>query len=330
MKNIGIKRRAIVLAAAAMGVAGTETAQAQAAKGPRVVKIIVGFPAGQATDIVARQLAEKLPAVTGNNYIVDNRPGQGGSLAMGVLAKSAPDGGVMMLTHMSAVATNPHMYKSVPYDSLKDFEAVGLLGDLPFVLVTHPSTPFNNVQELVRYAKENPGRLTNASSGNGTVSHLAMEEFKRRAGIDILHVPYKGSGPGLTDVIAGQVSLALETAAATQSFIQSGRLKALGAGTEKRLSTMPNVPTIAEQGFNGFRAVTWLMLLYPAGTDKQLVASTFAAMNKVMQTPEVDAYMRQIGAVPRFSASPAEAADYIRSEYARWGETVKRSGVRLD
>jgi tripartite-type tricarboxylate transporter receptor subunit TctC len=328
MKDIGIKRRAIVLAAAGMGVGGA--ARAQTAKGSRVVKIIVGFPAGQATDIVARQLAEKLPAVTGNSYIVDNKPGQGGSLAMGALAKSAPDGSIMMLTHMSAVATNPHMYKSVPYDSLKDFEAVGLLGDLPFVLVTHPSTPFSNVKELVRYAKENPGRLTNASSGNGTVSHLAMEEFKRRAGIDILHVPYKGSGPGLTDVIAGQVSLALETAAATQPFIQSGRLKALGAGTAKRLSTMPNVPTIAEQGFPDFRAVTWLMLLYPAGTDKQLVASTFAAMNKAMQTPEVDGYIRQIGAIPRFSTSPAEAADYIRSEHAFWGKAVKRSGVRLD
>lgn len=328
MKDFGIKRRTLILAAAGTGVAGA--APAQTAKGPRVVKIIVGFPAGQATDIVARQLADKLSAVTGNSYIVDNKPGQGGSLAMGVLARSAPDGSVMMLTHMSAVATNPHMYKSVPYDSLKDFEAVGLLCDLPFVLVSHPSNPFSSVQELVRYAKENPGKLTHASSGNGTVSHVAMEDFKRRAGIDILHVPYKGSGPGLKDVIAGQVSLALETAAAAQPFVQSGRIKALGAGTAKRLAAMPNVPTIAEQGFKDFSAVTWLMLLYPAGTDRQLVAGTFAAMNKAMQTPEVDAYIRQVGAIPRFSTSPAEATDHIRSEYAHWGEAVRRSGVRLD
>jgi tripartite-type tricarboxylate transporter receptor subunit TctC len=328
MRDFGIRRRAIILAAAGTGVTGL--AQAQTAKASRIVKIIVGFPAGQATDIVARQLAEKLPAVTGAGYIVENKPGQGGSLAMGTLARSAPDGSVMMLTHMSAVATNPHMYKSVPYDALRDFEAVGLLGDLPFVLVTHASNPFSDVQELVRFAKKNPGKLTNASSGNGTVSHLAMEVFKRRAGIDILHVPYKGSGPGLTDVIAGQVSVALETAAAAQPFILSGRLKALGVGTVNRLSTMPNLATIAEQGFTGFRAVTWLMLLYPAGTDKQLVAGTFAAMNKAVQTPEVAAYMQKIGAIPRLSASPAEAADYIRSEYAYWGEAVKRSGVRLD
>ncbi|SCK14438.1 Tripartite-type tricarboxylate transporter, receptor component TctC [Variovorax sp. HW608] len=333
-KHLGIRRRTLVFAAGGMGAAAGTQAQlaqlAQGPQGPHVVKIIVGFPAAQATDVVARLLADKLPAVTGGNYIVDNRPGRGGSLAMGALARSPADGSVMMLAHMSAVATNPHMYKSVPYDPLKDFEAVGLLADLPFVLVCHPSMPFNTIEQLVRYAKENPGKLTNASSGNGTVSHLAMEDFKARAGIDILHVPYKGSGPGLADVVAGQVSLALETAAAVQPFIQSGRLKALGTGTTKRLSTMPNVVPIAEQGFEGFSAVTWLMLLYPAGTDKHLVSNTFAAMNKALQTPEVDARMRQIGVIPRFSASTAEAAAFIGSEYAHWGEVVRRSGVRLD
>lgn len=328
MTNAGIDRRTLVLAAAGMGVAGAT--QAQVSRGSQIVKIIVGFPAGQATDIVARLLADKLPAVTGSNYIVDNKPGQGGSLAMGTLAKSPADGSVMMLTHMSAVATNPHLYKSVPYDSLKDFEAVGLLGDLPFMLVCHPSMPFNNVEQMVRYAKENPGKLTNSSSGNGTVSHLAMEQFKLRAGVDILHVPYKGSAPGLIDLVAGQVNLALETAASVQPYLQSGRLKALGVGTTRRLASMPNVPTIAEQGFKDFNAITWLMLVYPAGTDKQLVANTFAAVNKSMQTPEVDARMRQIGAIPRFSTSPTEAAAYIRSEYGYWGDAVKRSGVRLD
>ena len=328
MTNAGIDRRTLVLAAAGMGVAGAT--QAQVSRGSQIVKIIVGFPAGQATDIVARLLADKLPAVTGSNYIVDNKPGQGGSLAMGTLAKSPADGSVMMLTHMSAVATNPHLYKSVPYDSLKDFEAVGLLGDLPFMLVCHPSMPFNNVEQMVRYAKENPGKLTNSSSGNGTVSHLAMEQFKLRAGVDILHVPYKGSAPGLIDLVAGQVNLALETAASVQPYLQSDRLKALGVGTTRRLASMPNVPTIAEQGFKDFNAITWLMLVYPAGTDKQLVANTFAAVNKSMQTPEVDARMRQIGAIPRFSTSPTEAAAYIRSEYGYWGDAVKRSGVRLD
>ena len=231
---------------------------------------------------------------------------------------------------MSAVATNPHMYKSVPYDSLKDFEPVGLLADLPFMLVAHPSLQVTNLAELIAYAKANPGKLTYASSGNGTVSHLAMEELKRRAGIDLLHVPYKGSGPGLTDTVAGQVSLALETVAAVTPFVQDKRLVALGAGTPNRAPTFPNVPTIAEQGFKGFSAVTWLMLLYPAGTDSKIVREMFDAMNKVMRTPEVENRIRQIGAIPRYSASPEEARAFVRSEYAYWGEAVRRSGVKLD
>lgn len=328
MNAQGFTRRELVLAGGSLALAAG--ARAQPARPSPLTRILVGFPPGQATDIVARLLADKLPPITGGNYIVDNRPGQGGSLAMGVLAKSPPDGSVMMLTHMSAVATNPHMYKSVPYDALKDFEPVGLVGDLPFVLVCHPSMPFSNVQELVRYAKANPGALTNASSGNGTVSHLAMEELKRRAGIDIVHVPFKGSGPGLTDVVGGQVSMALETAAAVQPFIQSRRLRALGAGTATRLSTLPDCPTIAEQGFKDFRAVTWLMLLYPAGTDGRRVDTMFSALDQVLRAPDVDARMRQIGAIPRLSESSQEAAAYMRSEYAQWGDAVRRSGVRLD
>lgn len=328
MLSTSIKRRALVLGATAMGVAGV--ASAQAVKKPQVVKIVVGFPPGQATDTVARLLAEKLGPVTGHTYIVDNKPGQGGSIAMGHVAKSPADGSVMMLTHMSAVATTPHLYKSVPYDSLKDFEAVGLLADLPFVLVCNPSLPFNNVEQMVRYAKENPGKLTNSSSGNGTVSHLAMEQFKTRAGIDVLHVPYRGSAPGLNDLMAGQTSISLETAAAVKPLVQSGKLKALGVGTLKRLEAFPGVPTIAEQGYKDFNAITWLMAIYPAGTDRQLVSETFSAMNKAMQTPDVDAKMRQINAIPRFSNSPTEASTYMKSEFSMWGEVVKRSGVQLD
>lgn len=324
----GINRRQLVLATAGASLAAA--AHAQAPRSARVVKIVVGFPPGQATDIVARLLADQLKTVTGDNYIVENKPGQGGSIAMGQVAKSPADGSVMMLTHMSAVAATPHMYKSVPYDAQKDFEAISLLGDLPFVLVSHPSMPFGNVTELVRYAKAHPGRLTHASSGNGTVSHLAMEAFKRRAGIDMLHVPYRGSAPGLTDVVAGQVTLALETAAAVRPFVHGGQLKALGAGTPQRLAAFPNVPAIAEQGFEGFSASTWLMAIYPANTDKAMVGAMHEALIKSMRTPEVEARMLQIGAIPRFSASPAEASAYMRSEYAHWGEVVRQSGVKLD
>ena len=183
-------RRDFMTLAAATSLTGGTWAQ----NAPKVIKIMVGFPPGQATDQVARELAERLRQQTQDNYLVDNRPGQGGSLALGLLAKAPPNGTTVMLAHMSALATNPHIYQSVPYDTLKDFEGAAMVGDLPFVLVCNPQMPFQNFAEFLQYARANPNKLTNASSGNGTVSHLAMEEIKRRAGLSITHVPYKEIG----------------------------------------------------------------------------------------------------------------------------------------
>ena len=323
--TITIRRRQLLVSGLAATLGSAAFAQA------KPVKIIVGFPPGQATDIVARMLAEKLQRSSGRTYIVDNMPGQGGSLALGNLAKAVNDGSVMMLAHMSALCTNPHLYKSVPADSLKDFEAVGLLGDLPFVLVCNPLLPLQNVQDLVAYAKANPDKLDNASSGNGTVSHLAMEELKRKAGIKITHIPYKGSAAGLTDVMSGNVGIALETAAAVRPLVQAGKLRALAAGSATRLpGVLASVPTLAEQGFPNFNAVTWLMMLYPAGTSKALVQSTFTEMNAAARDPEVEQKFITAGLLPRYSASPEEATAYLRSEFRSWGEVVKRSGVALE
>jgi tripartite-type tricarboxylate transporter receptor subunit TctC len=327
MKTTGFDRRALLLAAAGTALGGEVLAQP--ANSPKVVRMLVGFPPGQATDMVARMMSEKLQAATGESFVVDNKPGQGGSLALGALAKSAPDGSTVMLAHMSALATNPHMYRKVPYDSLKDFAPVGLVGDLPFVLVCNSTLPFQNVKELIAYAKVNPDKLTNASSGNGTVSHLAMEEFKRQAGIKITHVPYKGSAPGLTDVMSGNVSLALETAAAVRPHVESGRLRALAAGSSKRLTGVLAVPTLTEQGFP-ITASTWLMVLYPAGTPKAMIQSTFKAIETLSRSEDFQQQLLTIGALPRFSKSPEEASAYLKSEYSTWGEIVKRSGTTLD
>lgn len=297
----------------------------------KTVKIIIGFPPGQATDSVTRLLADKLRAVTGNNYVVDNRPGQGGSIALGAVAKSPADGSVMSVIHMSAIAANPHLYSNVPYDSLKDFEPVGLIGDLPFVLVCNPSLPFKSVKELIAYAKANPDTLTNASSGNGTVSHLAMEKFKRDAGIKMTHIPYKGSVAGLTDVIAGNVSIALETASSVRTYVETGKLRALAIGSSRQLGgVFAGVPTLAQSGFKDINAVTWLMIIYPAGTPKAIVNSTYAALSKVMSSPEVEQSLLTIGCIPRVSKSPEEAAAYLRNEYKHWGDAVKASGVKLE
>jgi tripartite-type tricarboxylate transporter receptor subunit TctC len=340
MKNLTatqLPRRAVLIAGASAALASpwlqaqTSPQATPALASGKVVKLIVGFPAGQATDIVARLLAERMRAVTGDNYVVENRPGTGGSLALGVLAKAPADGSVMMLAHMSAVATNPHIYQSVPYDSAKDFEPVGLVGDLPFVLVVNSDLPVKNLSELIAYARANPDKLTNASSGNGTVSHLAMEEIKRKAGLKITHIPYKGSVAGLTDVVSGNVSMALETASAVRPHIESGRLRALAVGSTKRLGgVLANVPTLAESniaGLGNFNAVTWLMLLYPAGTPKATGRATFNALKSVMSLPETEQKLTATGLQTRTSNSPEEANAYLKSELANWGDVVKRSGI---
>ncbi|WP_458098066.1 Bug family tripartite tricarboxylate transporter substrate binding protein [Roseomonas sp. WA12] len=326
MTTTHIGRRAVLGAAAGLGPVPRTMAQPP----KRVVKIMVGFPAGQATDTVARLWVERMTSRSPDNFIVDNKPGQGGSVALAQLARSAPDGTTMMLAHMSALCTNPHFYRNTPYDTLKDFDAVGLIGDLPFVLVANPSLPVSNLEDLVRYTRARPGQLTNASSGNGTVSHLAMEELKRLMGMEITHVPYRGSSLGVTDVIAGTVSLALETATSTIPHIQSGRLKAIAAGTEKRLASLPDVPTLIEQGVAGLTAVTWLMSIYPRGVGQETLAATHAAIDATLRGPEIEDRLLSIGAVPRYSSGPDEAAAYMRSEFARWGEIVRRNNVSME
>jgi tripartite-type tricarboxylate transporter receptor subunit TctC len=295
----------------------------------KVVKILVGFPPGQATDLVGRILAERLGPALGETVIVENRPGQGGSVALAALAKAPPDGSTMMLSALASLVTNPHLYKNVGYDTLKDFEPIALVADLPLLLVTHPSVPAQTLPELIAYAKANPDKLAHSSSGNGTLSHLAMEDLKRRAGITILHVPYQGSARAMTDLMAGAVTVGMDTIAVTQPHIQAGKMRLIAVGTTNRLPAFANTPTIGEQGFLGFNASAWLGLLYPAGTPKELVDRTGAALGKIVQSPEIGQKYAALGAIPRF-AGPAEFRDFLREEYQRWGAIVKASGAKVD
>ena len=318
-------RRQLMIGMGALATCSELFAQSSSSK---VVKVIVGFPAGQATDQVARLMSEKLQQFTNDNYIVENRPGQGGSIALGQLARSSNNGSVVMLAHMSAIATNPHIYKSINYDSQKDFSAVGLVGDLPFVLAVNPNIPVKNLKELVDYSKSTNAQLSNSSSGIGTVSHLALEEFQRRAGIQSLHVPYSGSVAGLTDVIAGNLTMALETASAVRPHVESGKLRVIAVGSSKRLGGVyKEIPTFIEQGYKDFTAATWIMFIYPQGTPKSEINSLYSALTKVMSNPEVEQKLISLGCIPRTNSSVDEANQYLQKEFINWGDIVSRNNV---
>ena len=315
MKRIMIAALAIFLAA-----------QAQAGE---VSRIVVGFPPGQATDIIARLIAERIGPVLGETFIVENRPGQGGSIALAGLAKSQPDGRTLVLAPLASMVANPHLYKSVGYDTLRDFAPVALICDLPMLLVVSPSLPVKTVPELIAYAKAHPEKFVYASSGNGTLSHLGMEDFKRRAGITMLHVPYRGSAPAMTDLMAGVVNSAMDTVAVTQPFIQSGGLRLIASGYSQRVAAFPDTPTLAEQGFPGFGLAAWLGFVVPTGTPKDRIEALSAAIIKVVQSDEMAQKFAALGVIPR-TAGPEGFGTFIRSEYSRWGEIVKATGARVD
>jgi tripartite-type tricarboxylate transporter receptor subunit TctC len=235
----------------------------------------------------------------------------------------------MVIAPLASMAANPHLYKNVGYDPLKDFEHVALVADLPMLLVVHPSVPVKTLPELIAYAKANPDKLTHPSSGNGTLSHLGMEDLKRRAGITILHVPYQGSPRAMADLMAGVVQVALDTVTVTQPYIQSGRMRLIANAYGSRLPAFPDTPTIAEQGFPGFSLSAWLGIVVPAGTPKARVERMSAALVKIVQSPEIGEKYAALGTLPRAMASD-EFRTFVTAEYARWGAIVKASGAKVD
>jgi tripartite-type tricarboxylate transporter receptor subunit TctC len=328
------------LRAAAFGLAATLTAvtalapaaHAQTAVQPPaggVTRVLVGFPPGQATDQVARMLAERLSSALGWQFIVENKPGQGGSIVLSQLARSPADGTVVTLSALAAYSVNPYLYTTLQYDSVRDFDPISLVADLPLALVVHPSVPAKTLKELVDYAKANPDKLSHMSAGNGTLSHLMMEDFKQRAGIRILHVPYKGSPPAMLDLIAGTVQVGLDTVTVTQPHVRAERLRLIAAGTRERLPAFPDTPTIAESGYPGFEAVAWIALTAPKGTPRALRDRINAEVGRALADPEFAARMRAIGAQPRPSTVD-DFGKFLAAEQARWKTLVQRSGVKVD
>src|SRR4029453_1006317 len=252
---------------------------------PKPVRVVVPFPAGGTTDILARAAAQKLSETWGQQAIVDNRPGAGGNIGAELVAKSAPDGYTLLMGTVGTHAINASLYPKMPYDHVKDFAPVILVAGVPNVLVVHPSLPVNSVQELIAYAKANPGKLNFASSGNGTSIHLSGELFKVMTGVQMTHVPYKGSAPALQDLIGGQVQLMFDNLPPSPPQIKAGKLRALGVTSAARAPALPDLPTIAESGLPGFEASSWFGVLVPAGTPPSIVTKLNAEIAKWLPAP---------------------------------------------
>jgi tripartite-type tricarboxylate transporter receptor subunit TctC len=295
----------------------------------RPIRLVVPFPPGGSTDILARALGQKLSEAWGQQVIVDNRPGAGGSIGAEAVAKAPHDGYTLLMAHIGTLAVNPALYPKLGYDAAKDFAPVSLVAIVPNVLVVHPSVPVKNVTELIEYARKNPGKLNYSSGGNGSAAHLAMEYFKLQTKTDIVHVPYKGTVPAVTDLIAGQVSLTMTGAPAVMPHAQSGKLRALGVSSAARLDAFPQVPTIAESGVPGFEATQWYGVVAPAGTPADIVAKLNAAIVQIMGSKEMKERLNTEGAIASVN-SPEAFAAFIESERKRWGAVVKAAGMRPD
>ncbi|MBK6006877.1 tripartite tricarboxylate transporter substrate binding protein [Ramlibacter ginsenosidimutans] len=317
-------RRAALAIAAASFVASVAYAQAWPAK---PIRLIVPFPAGGGTDIISRQLTGKLAG--GYNFVIDNKPGAGGNLGVDAAAKSPADGYTFVMGQTSNLAINPTLYTHLPYDPVKDLTPVSLVASSPLVIVASANSPFHTLADVVKEAKAHPDKINFASSGNGTVAHLATVEFEKQAGITLTHVPYKGASQGATDVISGAVQLYVSSVPTLIGHIRSGKMRALAVTSAKRVGDLPNVPTVAESGYKGFEAVTWFGVLGPANLPKEMVAKLNADINKALKDPELKKQFDAQGA-DVLGGTPEQFSKLIRDDLGRWGTVVKESGAKID
>src|SRR5713101_6544043 len=293
------------------------------------VLFIVGFTPGGPSDILARALGQKLADQWGQQLVIENRPGAGGNIAAELVAKSAPDGYTWLLGNNSILATNQSLYRRLPYDPVKDFAPVALVAVQPNILVVNPGVPANSVTELIALAKAKPGQLNYASSGSGAAAHLAGELFKAMTGVDMVHVPYKGAQPALTDVIAGQAQLMFATSASVIPYIKAGRLRALAVTTSQRSGVVPELPTVSEAGVPGFEAITWHGVVVPAATPAPLVERLNADVVRMLRMRDLRERLESLGAEVA-PGTPRDFAEYIAREIPKWAKVVKDSGARAE
>lgn len=293
------------------------------------IRLVVPFPAGGGTDIIAREVTQKITEATKWSFIVDNKPGSGGAIGLDNVAKSPADGYNLVLGQTSNLAINPSLYKKLPYDPIKDLVPISMVASAPMVLVVATDSPYKSIADVVSAAKAKPGTINFASSGNGTVGHLATELFQKEAGIKLVHVPYKGAAQGMTDVIGGQVQIYMGSVPTVIGHIKNGKMRALAVTSLKRVDDIPQTPTIAESGYKKFEAATWFGILGPAKLPKEMVVKLNAEINKALQSPELQKKLSDQGADVAGS-TPDGFSILIRGEMSRWGRVVKESGATID
>jgi tripartite-type tricarboxylate transporter receptor subunit TctC len=304
-------------------------AQAQDRWPSKPIRYIVPFAAGGTTDVLGRLITPKLGEAIGTTFVVENRPGAGGNVGSDVLAKSAPDGYTIGGGTVSSHAINASLYPKMPYDNLRDFVPVALLVTVPNVLVVNPSVPATNVAELVAFGKANPGKLTCASAGNGTSQHMSCELFKTMTGLDITHVPYKGSGPGIASVVSGETTMMFDNATIAVPQMKGGKVRAIGVTTAKRSPSLPDVPALAEQGLAGYDVSSWQAVFAPAGTPKAIVDRLNAEIRRILATPEIRDKLLAVASDPA-DMTPEQFAEFVRVETEKWAKVVKASGAKVD
>jgi tripartite-type tricarboxylate transporter receptor subunit TctC len=324
---INIRRAASLALAACLGVGAFDVRAEAPAYPTKPITIIVGFAAGGGSDFIARLIAQKLQEQLGQVVLVDNKPGAGGNLAADAALKSRPDGYTLFLAAAS-YTVNPAIYK-LNFDPLKDITPIAQLARGPFIIAVNPKVPASSLQELVALAKKEPGKLNYASAGNGSIVHMVTEYFLETAKIEVLHVPYKGTSPALTDTIAGQTQIVFGTVASTLPFVKAGKLRALAVTTPQRLPALPNVPTVAESGFPSYQVTNWHGLIGQRGIPAEVVAKLNRAVNESLKGTAMDTYLGSDG-LTAAGGSPAEFQALLESEVARWGKLAKSRGVKGD
>ncbi len=325
MKTI-IYAISVALALGTWGAWGSASAQQYPTKS---VRIIVGFAPGGGTDLVARIIGAKLTELWGQSFIVDNRAGATGTIGADLMAKATPDGYTIMMGHVNSHGIAPNLFKKLPYDAQRDFAMVAHVGYVPNVLVVHPSIPAKNVAELVAIAKAKPGALNYASSGVGSTQHLAGELFQLISGTKMVHVPYKGSGPAVVDLIAGHVSMNFDTMPPVLPHIRSGKMRALALTTPQRSPLLPQTPTMVEAGMKGFKMTNWYGVMAPAKTSRDIVTRLNSEINKIMAMPDAKAKLEEAGTQLN-PMTTEQFATFLGSEVAKYARLIKAAGVTLD